>query len=197
VRLLVRQDQGRALDLGHLPGAACDPHRGGADRQDSGTQDPRDLARYRRRLRQQGRRLSRLHLRGGGLDRHRQAGQMGRGPHREPDRHVVCPRLSHDHRDRFDQGRQGHRPSRPCAGRSRCVRRLRRSVEMAGRLLQHCTGSYDFPVAHLAVDGIYTNKARAASPIAARSGSPKRPIASSAEWTSLPRSLQWIRRNCG
>ena len=35
VRLLVRQDQGRADDLGHLPGAACDPHRGGADRQNS------------------------------------------------------------------------------------------------------------------------------------------------------------------
>ena len=63
VRLLVRQDQRRAFDLGHLPGAACDPHRGGADRQDSRTEDPRDLARCRRRFRQQGGRLSRLHLR--------------------------------------------------------------------------------------------------------------------------------------
>ncbi len=137
VRLLVRQDQGRADDLGHLPGAACDPHRGGADRQDSGTEDPRDLARHRRRLRQQGRRLSRLHLRGGRLHRHRQAGEMGRGPHREPDRDLVRARLPHDDRDRRDQGRQGHRPARPRAGRSRRVRRLRRSVEMAGRLLQH------------------------------------------------------------
>ena len=137
VRLLVRQDQGRADDLGHLPGAACDPHRGGADRQDPGTEDPRDLARYRRRFRQQGRRLSRLHLRRGGLDRHRQTGEMGRGPHREPDRDLVRARLPHDHRDRRHQGRQGHRSARPRAGRSRRLRRLRRSVEMAGRLLQH------------------------------------------------------------
>ncbi len=44
VRLLLRQDQGRVDDLGHLPGAACDPHRGGADRQDSGAEDSRDRA---------------------------------------------------------------------------------------------------------------------------------------------------------
>jgi len=30
---------------------------------------------------------------------------------------------------------------------------------MAGRLLQHRHRSYDFPTAHLSVDGIYTNKA--------------------------------------
>ena len=137
VRVLVRQDQGRADDLGHLPGAACDPHRGVADRQIAGTEDPRDLARHRRRLWQQGGRLSRLHLRRGRFDRHRQAGEMGRGPHREPDRDLVRARLPHDHRDRLDQRRQGHRPARPCAGRSRRLRRLRRSVEMAGRLLQH------------------------------------------------------------
>ena len=137
VRLLVRQDQGRTDDLGHLPGAACDPHRGVADRQTAGAEDPCDLARHRRRLRQQGRRLSRLYLRRGRLDRHRQARQMGRGPHREPDRDLVRARLPHDHRNRRDQGRQGHRPARPRAGRSRRVRRLRRSVEMAGRLLQH------------------------------------------------------------
>ena len=35
MRLLVRQDQGRAVDLGHLPGAARDPHRGGADRENT------------------------------------------------------------------------------------------------------------------------------------------------------------------
>ena len=137
VRLLVRQDQGRADDLGHLPGPACDPHGGGADRENSGAQDPRDLARYRRRLRQQGRRLSRLYLRGGRLDRHRQAREMGRGPHREPDRDLVRARLPHDDRDRLDEGGQGHGSARPRAGRSRRVRRLRRPVEMAGRLLQH------------------------------------------------------------
>ena len=145
VRLLVRQDQGRAVDLGHFPGPACDPHRGGADRENSGTQDPRDLARHRRRLRQQGRRLSRLHLCGGGLDRDRQARQMGRGSHREPHRHLVRARLPHDHRDRRDQGGQGHRPARSCAGRSWRLRRLRRSVEMAGRLLQHRHRILRFP----------------------------------------------------
>ena len=137
VRLLLRQDQGRADDLGHLPGAACDPHRGVADRQIAGAEDPCDLARHRRRLRQQGRRLSRLYLRGCRLHRHRQAGEMGRGPHREPDRDLVRARLSHDDRNRRDQGRQGHGPARACARRPRRVRRLRRPVEMAGRLLQH------------------------------------------------------------
>ena len=86
VRRLVRQDQGRADGLGHLPGAARHPHGGLADLQDSRAQDPRDLARHRRRLRQQGRRLSRLHLRHRRLDRDRPAGEVGRGPHREPDR---------------------------------------------------------------------------------------------------------------
>ena len=140
VRLLLRQDQGRADDLWHLPGAACDPHRGVADRETAGAEDPCDRARHRRRFWQQGRRLSRLHLCGGRLHRHRQAGEMGRGPHREPDRDLVRARLSHDDRDRRDQGRQGHGPARACARRSRRVRRLRRSVEMAGRLLQHRHG---------------------------------------------------------
>ena len=145
VRLLLRQDQGRADDLGHVPGAARHPHGGVADRQAARAEDPCDLARHRRRLRQQGRRLSRLHLRGGRLDRHRQAGEMGRGPHREPDRDLVRPRLSHDDRDRGDQGRQGHRPARPCARRPRRLRRLRRPVEMAGRLLQHRHRLLRFP----------------------------------------------------
>ena len=145
VRLLVRQDQGRADDLGHLPGAACHPDRRGADRENSGAEDPCDLAGHRRRLRQQGRRLSRLYLRRGGFDRHGEAGEMGRGPHREPDRDLVRARLSHDDRDRRDQGGQGHRPARPRAGRSRRVRRLRRSVEMAGRLLQHRDGIVRLP----------------------------------------------------
>ena len=38
---------------------------------------------------------------------------------------------------------------------------------------------------------------RAASPIAARSGSRRRPIASSAAWIFWRRSSAWIRRNCG
>ena len=78
-----------------------------------------------------------LYLRRCRFHRHRQTRQMGRGPHREPDRDLVRARLPHDDRDRLDQGRQGHRPARPRARRSRRVRCLRRPVEMAGRLLQH------------------------------------------------------------
>ena len=75
----------------------------------AGAEDPCDLARHRRRLRQQGRRLSGLHLRGRRFDRHRPARQMGRGPDREPFDHLFRPRLSHDDRNRRDEGRPGHR----------------------------------------------------------------------------------------
>ena len=81
--------------------------------------------------------LSRLYLRSRGLDRHGQAGEVGRGPHREPHRDLLCPRLPYDGGDRGDKGRQGHGATRACARRSRRLRRLRRSLEMAGRLLQH------------------------------------------------------------
>ena len=59
--------------------------------ENSRAQDPCDRSGYRRRLRQQGRRLSRLHLLRGGLHRYRQAGEVGRGPHREPDIHHLSP----------------------------------------------------------------------------------------------------------
>ena len=57
------QGEGRADPLRHLPGAARDPYRGLADLRLAGAQDSRHLARYRRRLRQQGGCLSRLRLR--------------------------------------------------------------------------------------------------------------------------------------
>ena len=63
----------------------------------AGAQYPRRLARYRRRLRQQGRGLSRLHLRDGGEPSSPDSsGQVDRGPDREPDRHRLRPRLPHD-----------------------------------------------------------------------------------------------------
>ena len=96
VRRLLRQGARRADGLGHVPGAARDPHGRLADLEDPGAEDPRDRARYRRRLRQQGRRLSRLYLRGRRLDRHRPPGEMGRGPHGEPLHHLLRPRLPHD-----------------------------------------------------------------------------------------------------
>ena len=76
---------------------------------------------HRRRLRQQGRRVSRLRLRDRRLDRARRAGQVGGGPDREPLGHGVRARLPHDRRARGDQGRQDHRPARARAGRPRRV----------------------------------------------------------------------------
>ena len=111
VRRLVRQDQGRADAVGHVPGAARHPHGRLADLEDPRAQDPRHRARHRRRLRQQGRRLFGLHLRHRRLDRDRAAGEMGRGPHREPLDHRVRARLPHDDRDRRHQGRQGDGPA--------------------------------------------------------------------------------------
>ena len=137
MRRLVRQGARRTDGVGHVPGAACHPHRGVADLQDSRAQDPCDLARHRRRLRQQGRRLSGLYLRDRRLDRHRAAGQMGRGPDRESLLDLLRPRLSHDDRDRRPARRQGHGPPGARARRPRRVRRLRRSLQMAGGLLQH------------------------------------------------------------
>ena len=137
MRRLVRQGARRIDGMGHVPGAARHPHRGVAHLQDSRAQDPCDIARYRRRLRQQGRRLSGLHLRDRRLDRHRAAGQMGRGPDRESLLDLLRPRLSHDDRDRRPPRRQSHGAARARARRPRRVRRLRRSVEVAGRLLQH------------------------------------------------------------
>ena len=100
MRRLLRQDQGRADGVGHLPGAARHPHGGVADLEDPRAQDPRHRARHRRRLRQQGRRLSRLHLRHRRLDRDGPAREVGRGPDRESVDHVLRPRLPHDHGDR-------------------------------------------------------------------------------------------------
>ena len=99
-----------------------------ADLQDSRAQDPRDRARHRRRLRQQGRRLFRLRLLDRRFDRDRTAGEMGRGSHREPVDHGVRARLPHDRGDRGDQGRQAYRTARLHDRRSRCLRRLRRPV---------------------------------------------------------------------
>jgi aerobic carbon-monoxide dehydrogenase small subunit len=145
VRRLVRQDQGRADALGHLPGAARHPHRRIADLQDSRAQDPCDRAGHRRRLRQQGRRIPRLHLRHRRLDRHRRAGEMGRGPHREPVDDSLRSRLPHDDGDCLHQGRQDHGPSRLHHRRPRRLRRLRQRFEVAGRALFHRLGLVRYP----------------------------------------------------
>ena len=61
----------QAHDLWHVPGAARRAHGGVPDHGAGGKQHPHRVTRYRGRLRQQGRRLSGLYLRGGGVDRHR------------------------------------------------------------------------------------------------------------------------------
>ena len=80
--------------------------------------------------------LSRLRLRDRRLDPHRQAGQVGRGPLREPDVDRLRARLR-DERADLRQGRQDHgRPGR----RDRRPRRLRLdrpAVEVPRRLLPH------------------------------------------------------------
>ena len=88
--------KGEITDLRHLPGAAR-----GADGRLAALGHPRgqgarDRPRHRRRLRQQGRRLSGLCLRDRRLDRARPAGEVGRGPDGEPLRHRLRPRLPHD-----------------------------------------------------------------------------------------------------
>ena len=109
----LRPGRRQADALRDHPGAARPPHAVRAGRRHPGAQDPGHLAGHRRRLRQQGRHLPRLRLRRRRLDRHRPAGEVGGGPLREPDVHLVRPRLPHAGRDRGDQGRQD--PRRPHA----------------------------------------------------------------------------------
>ena len=124
------------------------------------------------------------------------AGEMGRGPHREPLDHRVRARLPHGHGNRRDQGRQGDGDALLHHRRPRRVRRLRQRHQMAGRPVQHHQRLLRLPGRALcwSTASIPTRR-RAASPIAARSASPKRPIASSAPWTSWRRSSAWIRPN--
>ena len=145
MRRLVRQDQGRADAVGHVPGAARHSHRRLADLENPRAQDPRHRPRHRRRLRQQGRRLFGLYLLDRRLDRHRPPGEMGRGPHRESVDDGVRPRLPHGHGDRRDQGRQGDGDALLHHRRPRRVRRLRQRHQMAGRAVQHHQRLVRFP----------------------------------------------------
>ena len=131
------QDQRQALGLGHVPGTPCGAHGGLIDLQDPRAQHPHHFAGYRRRVRQQGRGLSGLHLRHRRIHRDRRSGEMDRGPDRESVHDRIRPRLSHDRQDRRDQGRDDHRPVVPCARGPRRVRCLCGSDQVSGRLLQH------------------------------------------------------------
>ena len=92
--------------------------------------------RHRRRVRQQGAGVPRLRVRDRRLDRRRRAGQVDRGPLREPDVHRLRARLRDARRDVLE-GRQDHRPARRRDRRPRRVRQHRAADEVPGRLLPH------------------------------------------------------------
>ena len=127
----------QAHRLVHEPGAARPPHALRARGRAARAQDPDHLARHRRRLRQQGRHLPRLRAGRRRLDRHRQAGEVGGGPLREPHVDGVRPRLPHARRDRRDPRRQDPRPAGRRARRPRRLQRHRPADEVPGRLLPH------------------------------------------------------------
>ena len=101
-RLRAGQRQAHALD--HQPGAARAPHGVRAGVRAARAQDPGDLARHRRRLRQQGPDLPGLRLRDRRLAGDRQAGQVDGGPLGEPGQHRLRARLRDARRDRGDAG---------------------------------------------------------------------------------------------
>ncbi len=131
-----RAGVGQAHALDHLAGAARAPHRVRAGVGAARAQDPRDRARHRRRLRQQGADLPGLRVRHRRLAGDRQAGEVDGGPHREPGEHRLRARLRDARRDGRHQGRQDPRHPHQRAGRPRCLQRHRRADQVPGRVLR-------------------------------------------------------------
>ena len=132
-----RSGHGPGDDLHDVPGAAPDPDRVRARDGPARGEDPRDLPRPRRRFRQQGAGVPRLRRGDRGLAPAGQAGQVDRGPQREPDLDGVRARLPHARRDgaevrRHDAGTQ----SVALGGRGRVLRR-RPALEVQGRAVPH------------------------------------------------------------
>ena len=120
---------------------------------------PDHLAGHRRRLRQQGADLPRLRRRDGRLAPDRPAGEVGRGPHRQPDLDRLRPRLPHARRAGA-QGRQDDRPARrSCSSDNGAFFADAQPTKFKAGLFHIVTGSYDIPAAHVVADGAYTNKA--------------------------------------
>ena len=102
------------------------------------------VARHRRRFRREGAGLPGLRHRGGGLGRHRQARQVGRGPDGEPAGRLLRPRLPHGGRARRDEGRDDDGAQDQDRRRPRLRRRRGEPVQVPGgalldlhRLLRH------------------------------------------------------------
>jgi aerobic carbon-monoxide dehydrogenase large subunit len=82
---------GKTHTLEHHAGAARAPHCVRARLRAARAQDPHHRPRHRRRLRRQGADLPRVRVRDRGVARHRQAGEVDGGPHREPRQHRLRP----------------------------------------------------------------------------------------------------------
>ncbi len=125
----------------------------------------------------------------GRLDRDGTSGQMGRGPDRKPLHHLVRPRLSHDDRDRGDARRAGSQvyacTSSPTTARSTPAPIRRNGPRASPTSSPAPTISRSRTFRSMAST---PTRRPAASPIAARSASPKPPMRSNARWTSWRRS---------
>ena len=186
-----------ARHLQRQPGAARPPHGVRARGRPGRAHDPDPLQRHRRRLRQQGAGVPGLRVRDRRLDRRRRAGQVDRGPLREPDVDRVRPRLHHARRD-VRQGRQDHRPAGRRDRRPRRVRLDRPADQVPGRLLPHLLRLLRPARPRTSRSRPSTPTRRpAASRTGARSGSP-RPCTWSSGWSTRWRS-RWAstRSTCG
>ena len=121
------------------------PHGVRARRRAARAEHPDHLARHRRRLRQQGARLPRLRRGDGGVAADRPAGEVGRGPHRQPDLHGLRARLPHEGRAGASRGRQDARISREDALRPGLRLRGRAAEQVQGRAVPHRHGLLRHP----------------------------------------------------
>ena len=132
-----------------------------AGRRAARAEDPDRLARPRRRLRQQGAGLPGLRRRDRGLAPARAAGEVDRGPHREPDLDRVRARLPHARRAGAARRRQDARPPDVIARRRPGRLLRRRPAERSSRsgLFHSSPAPTTSRPRTSTADGAYTNKA--------------------------------------
>ncbi len=172
----LRPHRRQAHDVVHDPGAARAPHAVRLHHRAARTHDPRDLARRRRRLRQQGAGVSGLRVRDRRRDGHRQAGEVDGGPLGEPHVDRVRARLR-DEAARSPPTRDGPHPARsgwrcsPTTGRSTPPRSRPSSRPGSSTCSPGPTTSRPRTAASAACT---RTRRPAASPTRARSASPRR-----------------------
>ncbi len=145
LRRQLRPGARRARHLHHFAGAARGAYRGVAVVGHSRKQGAHRQPRHRRRLRQQGAHLPGLRVRHRVEHRAGQAGEVGRGPHREHFFHRFCAGLPYGRRACRHKGRQDHRSSRERGGRPRRLRCLRRPHQVPGRPVPYLLGLVRHP----------------------------------------------------